>query len=375
MRHNTDDHRHVLLSGVPLLDVRSPVEFAKGAFAAATNHPLMSDDERHRVGLCYKQRGQAAAIELGHQLVSGPLKAERLAAWADFARAHPEGYLYCFRGGLRSQTVQRWLREEAGIDYPLVLGGYKALRTCITQTLERLSQHATWWVLGGMTGTGKTEVIAQVEAAIDLEGLAHHRGSSFGWRALPQPTPIDFENTLGTELLRREAQGQSAWLVEDESRCIGQCALPQPLYQRMQASPVIWLEAPFEERVDRILHQYVTSQCQEHVALHGADDGFARFAQGLLQSLHNIRKRLGLERHARLQEVLQAALDEQSRSGDTGLHRVWIEGLLREYYDPMYAYQQQQKASRIVFRGDHDAVLAYVRQQFHRHRGTDTMSA
>lgn len=363
MRHNTDDHRHVLLSGVPLLDVRSPIEFAKGAFAAATNHPLMSDDERHRVGLCYKQRGQAAAIELGHQLVSGPLKAERLAAWADFARAHPEGYLYCFRGGLRSQTVQRWLREEAGIDYPLVLGGYKALRTCITQTLERLSQHATWWVLGGMTGTGKTEVIAQVEAAIDLEGLAHHRGSSFGWRALPQPTPIDFENTLGTELLRREAQGQSAWLVEDESRCIGQCALPQPLYQRMQASPVIWLEAPFEERVDRILHQYVTSQCQEHVALHGADDGFARFAQGLLQSLHNIRKRLGLERHARLQVVLQAALDEQSRSGDTGLHRVWIEGLLREYYDPMYAYQQQQKASRIVFRGDHDAVLAHIRQQ------------
>ena len=366
MRENCDDHRHLLLSGVPLLDVRSPVEFAKGAFANAVNQPLMSDDERHRVGLCYKQRGQAAAIALGHRLVSGERKAERLATWTDFARAHPEGYLYCFRGGLRSQTVQTWLREEAGIDYPLVVGGYKALRSCITQTLERLSAQAHWWVLGGLTGTGKTEVIAQIDAAIDLEGLAHHRGSSFGWRARPQPTPIDFENALGTELLRREAQGQSAWLVEDESRCIGQCALPQPLYQRMQASPVIWLEAPFEERVDRILHQYVTSQCDEHVALHGADEGLARFAQGLRQSLHNIRKRLGLERHARLQMALQAALDAQARSGDTGLHRVWIEGLLREYYDPMYAYQQAQKTDRIVFRGDHDAVLAHVRQQLAR---------
>ena len=131
----------------------------------------------------------------------------------------------------------------------------------------------------------------------------------------------------------------------------------------MQASPVVWLEAPFEERVSRILHQYVTSQCQEHVALHGTDDGFTRFAQGLRQSMHNIRKRLGLERHDRLLQALDAALLEQARTGDTQAHRVWIEGLLRGYYDPMYAYQEQQKAARIVFRGTHDEVLAHLHQQ------------
>ena len=296
---------------------------------------------------------------MGHRLVTGDVKAQRLAAWVAFAQQHPNGYLYCFRGGLRSQTVQQWLQQEAGIDYPLITGGYKALRGFLTTQLDRFANDAPWWVLGGMTGTGKTDVITQITQGIDLEGFAHHRGSSFGWRAKPQPSPIDFENTLGIALLQRESAGQRQWLVEDEGRCIGHCALPLALYQRMQNSPVIWLEAPFEERVDRILHQYVTDQCQEHVALWGDELGFERFAQGLLQSMHNIRKRLGLERCAHLTQALQAALQQQRTNGDTAAHRVWIEGLLRDYYDPMYTYQQQQKAQRIVFRGTHAEVLDY----------------
>ena len=97
----------------------------------------------------------------------------------------------------------------------------------------------------------------------------------------------------------------------------------------------------------------------------GPEAGFARFSQGLQQSLHNIRKRLGGERCARLLQALQEALHEQARNGDTALHRVWIEGLLREYYDPMYAYQEQQKASRILFRGTHDEVLGFIRSHMH----------
>lgn len=363
MGTHTQAYRDILESGAPLLDVRAPVEFAKGAFPHAHNLPLLSDGERHRIGICYKQKGQDAAIALGHESVSGATKAERMAAWVAFARQHPDGYLYCFRGGLRSHTVQQWLREEAGIDYPLITGGYKAMRGFLVASIERLSQDAQWTVLGGMTGTGKTEVLHEVTASIDLEGLAHHRGSSFGWRAKPQPTPIEFENALGIDLLRRETAGQHHWLVEDESRCIGQIALPLALYQRMQSSPVIWLEAPFEERVDRILHQYVTNQCHEHVALLGEDAGFERFSQGLQQSMLNIRKRLGALRCARLLQTLQAALHEQAQSGDTALHREWIAGLLREYYDPMYAYQEQQKAHRIVLRGTHDEVRHHLQTQ------------
>ena len=89
-RADTDDFASVLLSGVPLLDVRAPVEFAQGAFPTAINLPWMNDEERHRVGLHYKQAGQDAAIDLGHELVSSEIKAQRVAQWVRFAKEHPE---------------------------------------------------------------------------------------------------------------------------------------------------------------------------------------------------------------------------------------------------------------------------------------------
>ncbi len=141
-----------------MMDMRAPLEFAKGAFPGAHSLPLMTDEERAAVGRCYKREGQQAAITLGHELVSGEVKARRLAAWVDFARRHPSGYLYCFRGGLRSQTVQQWLRE-AGIDYPLVLGGYKAMRRFLLEELERSVAAADIVLVAGKTGTGKTRVI------------------------------------------------------------------------------------------------------------------------------------------------------------------------------------------------------------------------
>ena len=121
--------------------------------------PLMDDLERQKVGTCYKQRGQQAAIELGHQLVSGELKAGRVAAWAEFARAHPDGYLYCFRGGLRSQLVQQWLKE-AGIDYPRVLGGYKAMRSFLIETIEQAGLNPPFLCRGGACGQCETHVVS-----------------------------------------------------------------------------------------------------------------------------------------------------------------------------------------------------------------------
>ncbi|PTT62477.1 tRNA 2-selenouridine(34) synthase MnmH, partial [Pseudomonas sp. HMWF007] len=134
MHRDCTDYRDIFLNDRPLMDARAPVEFHKGAFPGVINLPLMNDIERQRIGTCYKQHGQQAAIELGHQLVSGTVKAERIQAWADFARAHPDGLIYCFRGGLRSQITQQWLHDEAGIDYPRVGGGYKAMRTFLIDT-------------------------------------------------------------------------------------------------------------------------------------------------------------------------------------------------------------------------------------------------
>ncbi|MBV6825991.1 tRNA 2-selenouridine(34) synthase MnmH [Pseudomonas sp. PD9R] len=362
MSADCTDYRDIFLNDRPMMDARAPVEFHKGAFPGVVNLPLMNDHERQRIGTCYKQHGQQAAIELGHQLVSGTIKAERLQAWADFARAHPDGLLYCFRGGLRSQIVQQWLKTEAGIDYRRVKGGYKAMRNFLLDTTDQAVTQCDFVLLGGMTGTGKTEVLMQLDNAVDLEGHANHRGSSFGKRATGQPSNIDFENRLAVDLLKKRARGVEQFVLEDESRAIGSCALPLPLYQGMQQFPMVWLEDSLAGRVERILRDYVVDLCAEFIDVHG-DEGFALFSERLLASLNNVQKRLGGERHRRILILLEDALAAQASNGAVDLHRAWIEGLLTEYYDPMYAFQREKKGARIEFAGERGAVLAYLRER------------
>ena len=116
-RRDTENYLDLFLNDIPMMDVRAPVEYEKGAFPHTINQPLMNDEERHLVGIRYKQKGQDSAIELGNELVCGEIKTKRIEQWLAFAQKHPEGYLYCFRGGLRSRTTQQWIRE-AGIEYP-----------------------------------------------------------------------------------------------------------------------------------------------------------------------------------------------------------------------------------------------------------------
>ncbi|EJN19412.1 tRNA 2-selenouridine synthase [Pseudomonas sp. GM78] len=356
------DYRDIFLNDRPMMDVRAPVEFLKGAFPGVINLPLMNDHERQRVGTCYKQHGQQAALELGHQLVSGAIKAERIQAWADFARAHPDGLLYCFRGGLRSQIVQQWLKEEAGLDYPRVGGGYKALRSFLLETMDQAVAQCDFVLLGGMTGTGKTELLTQLDNGLDLEGHANHRGSSFGKRVTGQPSNIDFENRLAVDVLKKRARGIEQFVLEDENRAVGSCALPLPLYQGMQQFPMVWLEDSLQGRIERILRDYVVDLCAEFIAVHG-DEGFVLFSERLLASLDNVQKRLGGERHRRMLILMEEALAEQGRSGAVDLHRGWIEGLLVEYYDPMYVFQREKKGARIEFAGERGAVLEYLQRR------------
>ena len=241
-RGDIQDYRQLFLSDVPLMDVRAPIEFSKGAFPAAINLPVLNDRERELVGTCYKENGQDAAIALGHSLLTEDIKAQRVQAWGDFAKANPEGYLYCFRGGLRSRSTQQALKD-AGINYPLVLGGYKAMRRFLIDELEINASTLPYCVVAGPTGSGKTELILDLKGAVDLEGLANHRGSSFGKLPGGQPSQIDFENRLSIVLLRHRAQStpMAPVYVEDEGRLIGRCALPEILKTRMSESPVVIL--------------------------------------------------------------------------------------------------------------------------------------
>ncbi len=361
MPHRADsaDYRALLLADTPMLDLRAPVEFARGAFPTAVSLPLMNDEERAAVGTCYKQQGQADAVALGSRLVSGPVREQRLAAWRDFALAHPEGYLYCFRGGMRSAIVQRWL-AEAGVDYPRVEGGYKALRGYLLGVLPQLLQRLPIRLVCGRTGSGKTRAVQDLPRSVDLEGLAGHRGSAFGQLPAGQPAQIDFENALIIDLLKLEDAGHGPVHLEDEGHMIGSINLPPVLREAMAVAPMLLIEEPLAARVEVVLEDYIVDLGQRYSARWGAEDGPRQHRDKLLDDLSRIRRRLGGERHAAVQEMMRAAFDHQWQRGDIAAHRAWIEVLLADYYDPMYDYQLGKRGGEILFRGSRAEVVAWA---------------
>ncbi|MEA2068264.1 MAG: tRNA 2-selenouridine(34) synthase MnmH [Verrucomicrobiota bacterium] len=358
MAETTKDFRRIVVEDIPLIDVRAPVEFAAGAFPNAVNLPLMIDEERRLVGIRYKQKGQAAAIALGHELVCGPVKEERIAAWEKFVEENPTALIYCFRGGLRSQLSQEWAEDAVGRDIQRLEGGYKALRNYLIDHLGPAYLKSIPLVLGGRTGSGKTLLLQRLENAIDLEALANHRGSSFGRFIHPQPTQIDFENGLAWALIQREAAGHRHMVVEDEGRHVGQCYLPQPLVNHFAEAPVVLLETPLAERVQITFDEYVASAQSTFSDAYG-DDGLFQWLEDIRGSVQRIRKRLGGERLKRVNQLLDGAYEKQRATGDPVAHRDWVELLLVEYYDPMYDYQLEKKRQKIVFQGNADAVLEY----------------
>lgn len=354
------DYRAILTAGIPLIDVRAPVEFQQGAMPGAINLPLMNDDERAAVGTCYKRQGSDAALALGHRLVSGEIRQRRLDAWLRACQAHPQGYLCCARGGLRSHIVQRWL-AEAGTPFPLVSGGYKALRQAAIQATEALVQKPIV-LIGGCTGSGKTQLVRRQPNGVDLEGLARHRGSSFGRTVEPQLSQASFENQLAAELLKTDArQDLRLWVLEDESRAIGANHLPECLCERMAQAPVAVVEDPFALRLERLNDEYFVRMHRDFTQAYGEEQGWQAYSEYLHHGLFAIRRRLGLQRYAELRALLEVALRTQRASGTTGGHLAWLTPLLNEYYDPMYRYQLEKKAAKIVFRGDWQAVADWLK--------------
>ena len=354
----SSDYQQILLQDLPLIDVRAPVEFEQGALPCATNLPLMNNQERAEVGICYKQQGQQAAIELGHSLVKGSTRQQRLEQWLAFCRENPNGYLYCLRGGLRSHTVQHWLKE-AGADYPLIQGGYKALRRYLIQTTE----HAVakpMYIIAGNTGCGKTRLIKAFEQGIDLEGLAKHRGSSFGKLLTAQTGQVDFENRLAITFLKKQATGHQTWIIEDEGRAIGSNHLPLELYQRMGQAPIVQIDDPFDIRLARLKEEYIDEMCRQFIAYYGEEEGWQKFADYLQQGIYAIRKRLGLERYQKIALTVTQALQAHQKKNHSDSHIAWLTPLLNDYYDPMYNYQMSKKTERLIFRGHYAEVQDYL---------------
>ena len=349
----------LVLGGGPLLDVRAEIEFNRGAFPGSVNLPILKTNEREQVGLCYKEHGQAAAIELGNTLVAGQIRELRIDAWCALAERHPDLHLYCWRGGLRSSMAQQWLAER-GYQVPRIVGGFKALRSFLLEQIDENTRSATLLRIGGRTGSGKTALLKAIGHGIDLEHHANHRGSSFGRRVTPSPVQIDFENALAIQFMEcRRLRPNWPVLVEDEGGSIGRVSIPKALFEHMKAADMAVIEMPLEQRVDNVLTEYVLNLRREYETA-DPETGFEAFSAHLLDSLERIRKRLGAEHYLQAREIMEQALLQQRDSGLVTLHCQWIELLLGLYYDRMYDYQLRQNTEQIVFRGSWEEVKTYL---------------
>lgn len=251
---------------LPVADVRSEGEYAEGHIPGAVNIPLLNNAERVAVGTDYKQKGQKEAIKTGFRLVGPRIidivnEAERV--------AHGQELLvHCWRGGMRSNNFSQFA-GMAGIKTHTLSGGYKAYRT---KALESFKQPFQIILLGGCTGSGKSEVLrelkAQGEQVLDLEDLAHHKGSAFGGLMMPgQPTTEQFQNELFEEILSLDLS-KRIW-VEDESIAIGKIFLPPDFWKTMHDSPLVQMDVSKEVRVQRLVNEYGPANREEFLAIMG----------------------------------------------------------------------------------------------------------
>ena len=345
--------RELTLGDGKLLDVRAECEYMLGAVPHSVNVPLLRDGERALVGECYRLSGQAAALNLGNRLVCGRVRAQRIERWSRELRDVAAGYLCCARGGLRSSVSQDWLASE-GLHVPRVRGGYKALRAeCLS--LLGTFRNRSLIVLCGNTGSGKSQFLRDFKdqyATVDLELHARHSGSSFGNIFGGQPSQATFENALAFDVLR---SGGRMTLVEDEASKIGALRLPEGWYEVMSLAPRIVLEVPLEERIDRLVTEYVVRPFDS-----SPDGGSPRSSREkmstrrddeLLSAVEKLSRRLGGATVRECQLRMRAAFLRERRTGDISLHREWVRILLERYYDPCYERDLDRKSRQIIFRG------------------------
>lgn len=307
-----------------VIDVRTPAEYAKGHIPGSFNIPLFSDEERVQVGTTYKQIGKEEAVELGLGIV-GPKMLDIVKQAKALAQGKPV-YLYCWRGGMRSGSVG-WLLETAGLQVFQLVGGYKTYRN---HFYKLLSVHP-WqiYIVGGRTGSGKTEVLAEMakldQQVLDLEGLANHKGSAFGALGqLPQPTSEHFENLMHQCFLNFNPK-KPVW-IEGESQRIGSCFVTMQLFDLMKMGFYANVLVPTHLRIRRLVRDY------------------ASFPKEMLKTATlNIQKRLGGVVTAQIME----AIDNNEFDK--------VAELTLRYYDKTYDYSfNERQSAKKMIEFDHD---------------------
>lgn len=303
--------------GIVVVDVRTPAEYKLGHIPQAFNIPLFSDEERIVVGTKYKQENKEAAMIQGLDYV-GPKMSGFIKSLQRITQKK-EVLLHCWRGGHRSRSMA-WLFELVGYTVYILDGGYKAYRNFL---LESFSQKANLIILGGMTGSGKSDILKAIlmlgHQIIDLESVAHHKGSAFGAIGQQeQPTPQQFENDLFA-IWQSLDLSKAIWL-EDESASIGKTSIPGPLFQQIRSSKVVKIEVDKDLRIERLVSEY---------AVFGKDE--------LKMSVRKIEKRLG---NLAMMDCLEAI--------DKGDFETAVNYIL-SYYDKAYSKGLSNRDQETVY--------------------------
>ncbi len=306
-----------LAANIPVVDVRSPSEFSAGHIPGAYSIPLFDDTERAEVGTRYKKEGSLNAILEGIRL-SGRTMHLKLEEALRVAGEEKRLLVHCWRGGMRSEAMA-WLFSLGGIETEVLEGGYKTYRRHV---LEALSAKRDMIILGGLTGSGKTHILKNIEEkgkqVIDLERLANHKGSAFGSLGQPaQPSSEHFSNMLFGKLSLTDPE-KPVWL-EDESRNIGMVFMPEEFYLNMQRNPAVILMMDINTRLPRLIEEY---SCYP--------------PELLLQSVMKISKRLGGDR-------TREAVDAVYRGDFATAIAITL-----QYYDKAYRYSLNRKPRELL---------------------------
>ena len=334
------------LSNVSNIDLRSENEFKKGSIPQSVNIPILNNDQFKKVGIEYKKNGSDAAIALGHSLVKGSLKENLIHHWTEHLKRNPECLLYCFRGGMRSEIAVKWL-NDCGVKVNRLKGGYKNFRNwVISQHLDIENYIKDWIIIGGLTGSGKTDFLRSFKESIDLERIANHRGSAFGVRDGGQPTQSNFENILTLDYLNHKYE---KLILEDESRTIGRAGLPGFWYQKMQSSKLVILEVDDDKRAENIYYEYVYDELNN-----GVNEDI--LLEKYLGSLNNIKRRLGNVVYNNIKDLMKSAFHQNEKE----IHKEWILTLLTSYYDKMYSYKLDMRKDFIVHKGEIESCRDYI---------------
>ncbi len=298
----------------PIIDVRSPGEFHQGHIPGAINLPLFSDSERDLIGKSYKKDSREKAIYQGLKITMPKIKnLIKSLEEMDKRKENSKNPLrvYCWRGGMRSRAFG-WLAASIGMKTYLLKDGYKNYRQWVLYQFEKSYPIR---LLGGKTGTGKTDILKTINNKniyiIDLEGLANHRGSSFGSLGMKQqPTSQQFENIIAEKLdVFSEKESKEIW-VEAESSNLGKCRIPNNFYRQMKNAPIIEIIKSRKERVENLISIYSDNSRKD-----------------LKDAVSRIHKRLGPQRTS---EAL-LAIDKKN----------WADACIAMlyYYDKCYDYE------------------------------------